>query len=185
MQQIRVVDNGIDVEIYENAREEAGNSSQYHTAHRSTSLIDNPMLKYHWTVYDRCTDQKIRNEPIRKLETEVQKHLDFKNELIRVYVNASTYGTEDNIHEDEVDVEKGCTVIVYLNWGWHPEWCGQTLFYDRNVKEFKDLDIQYSVLPKVNRMVIFDKTILHSASPLSRRFFDVRYACVFKYEDVS
>lgn len=137
-------------------------------------------FKYNHTFFHEESGQDIQDENLNKLWVEVQKHLPSRSRLHRAYVNAHTYGVEDVIHKDDAEIKNGLTVIVYFCNDWYPEWFGQTIFFSSIDKHHNEI-IQ-SVIPKFNRILVFDKDIPHCVSPLSRRFAGVRLTCMFKVE---
>lgn len=137
-------------------------------------------FKYNWMFYNTLDNKNIEDNKIRQLWEEVQKHLPANICLHRGYVNAHTYGVEDSIHVDDPDIKKGLTVVVYFCSNWYPEWFGQTMFFESFDKHHNE--ITKSVLPKFNRMLVFDKNVPHCVSPLSRRFTGIRLTCMFKVE---
>jgi len=92
--------------------------------------------------------------------------------LLRSYIKTYTYGTDGYVHTDmgnyRFDIEGEApsdgfeTAILYLNKQWKADWFGATLLYDEQE------DIEIGVLPKYNRLFIFDGRQPHSSSPLSR-----------------
>jgi hypothetical protein len=111
-------------------------------------------------------------------------------EIYRSYINAMSFGMEDTIHQDEIELEDGMTLLIYLCNGWFPEWFGQTVFFknigkDNNrEKGFFGAEIAESILPRYNLAILFDKNIYHCVSPISRRFAGVRYTCMFKLKKI-
>lgn len=163
--------------------------SMMHGAGTGFSSEGTQILKSNWLLYDRDdpTDGGVGDvsrlpEPFNRLWEQVKPHVGENTELFKVYINAHTYGVEDNIHTDDDRIPKGKTVIVYLCNRWNPEWAGQTVFY--NERDIFEKDIVYSCLPKYNRMVIFDKSIPHAVAPMSRRYMGLRLTCMFKVEDL-
>lgn len=106
----------------------------------------------------------------------------------RAYINAMKFGDEDSIHEDDVELESGLTAIIYLNEAWYPEWFGQTVLFngtsaDRDTNYINN-DIIASILPKPNRLVVFDKKTPHCVAPISHRFSGIRYTLMYKMEKI-
>ena len=105
--------------------------------------------------------------------------------LMRCYVNGYTYGTDAYSHVDDVHMMKYTgkmcseTAIIYLNQEWNIDWAGETVIFN----EAKD-DVELSVLPKKNRLFVFDSTLLHAARPMSRLCPTLRVVLVFKTGDL-
>lgn len=174
---IQVIDDKLPEQLLRFCIREAEFSTNYGVLH---SAGDGSYgFKYNWMFFK--TDQpRIENNLINELWQEVQKHLPNNIKLHRGYINAHTYGVEDAIHQDDPDFLKGLTVIVYFCNDWYPEWFGQTMFF--NSLDKHNNEIVKSVIPKFNRVLIFDKNIPHCVSPLSRKFTGVRLTCMFKVE---
>lgn len=92
--------------------------------------------------------------------------------LIRCYVNSHVYGAEGYPHIDSTE-DKDVTAVVYLNKEWRREWAGETVYFDGE-------DIVFSVLPKFNRLVLFQASRWHVARSVSRTCPIERVALVFK-----
>lgn len=174
---IKIIDNQLPERLLLDCVKEAETSSSYSVLHGAADGAQN--FKYSWHLFHRDTDERIQNPLFAQLWEEVKKYLPLKSCLHRVYVNSHTYGVEDVIHIDDLDLEKGITVIVYLCNAWYPEWFGQTLFFSSEDR-LNHNEIIQSIIPKPNRVLMFDKRIPHCVSPLSRRFTGVRLTCMFK-----
>jgi 2OG-Fe(II) oxygenase superfamily len=110
-----------------------------------------------------------------------------KRALLRCYVNAYTYGTEGYIHRDEswhykeanANREKTTeTIIIFLNKNWHGDYAGETVIFN------EEGDIEFAVIPKFNRMLIFDSTKLHVGRSVSRMCHELRTVLVFKTDRI-
>lgn len=109
-----------------------------------------------------------------------------KRALLRTYINGYTFGTDGYYHADDnwIAEKYGTdvlteTIIVYLNQHWNKDWGGETSIVN------SEGDIEFSVLPKANRVLVFDSNKLHSARPLSRICPELRSVLVFKTIDAS
>jgi hypothetical protein len=175
---IKLIDSVIPQDILDSCIQEAEVSKNYGVLHPGGDGFYG--FKYNWTFAPVNEPEKFVNKPFISLWEEVKKHLPDNVRLHRAYVNAHTYGVEDGIHTDDKDIENGLTVIVYLCNSWYPEWFGQTMFFESVDRQTNE--IVCSVLPKYNRVLIFDKSIPHCVSPLSRKFTGIRLTCMFKVE---
>ena len=102
-----------------------------------------------------------------------------RNLLYGAYMNVLKHGDAPRIHCDAPSwVDNQCTMIVYFNQKWHPNYGGETIFYDDK------LDIVHAVVPKPGRVVIFDGRIPHSARPPTPYFLWNRYMMAFKFMGV-
>jgi hypothetical protein len=93
--------------------------------------------------------------------------------LIRCYLNGYTYGTDSYFHLDSQRPDEHTTVI-YVNDYWDPDWAGETVFLDARDEIVK------SVLPKVNRAIIFPANMKHAARGVSRQCPVLRKTLIFK-----
>ena len=106
-----------------------------------------------------------------------------KRGIIRCYYKHYTYGTDAYIHKDvshNAGWDSECeTAILYLTKDWDPQWYGMTNLYDESGYE-----VYKSVMPKYNRLFIFDGRQFHSATPLSRACGSSKKILVFNYMPV-
>ena len=93
--------------------------------------------------------------------------------LIRCYLNGYTYGTDGYFHADS-DRAGEHTTILYMNDYWEPDWAGETVFLG------EDGDIVQSVLPRMNRAVIFPAAMQHAGRSVSRKCMVLRKTLIFK-----
>jgi Rps23 Pro-64 3,4-dihydroxylase Tpa1-like proline 4-hydroxylase len=176
---IKIIDNCLPENLLIECIKRAELSKNYSVLH-SAGGSGSHYFKYNWMFCSVTDNGIIEDKEIKNLWGEVQKCLPTNIRLHRGYVNAHTYGVEDTIHIDDPEIKNGLTVIVYLCNDWYPEWFGQTMFF--NLSDKHNNEIIQSVLPRFNRILIFDKNILHCVSPLSRRFTGIRLTCMFKVE---
>jgi len=109
-------------------------------------------------------------------------HITGAKNLVRAYANGYTYGTDATAHRDDSIIyrteahprDRPATILFYLNDEWNKDWAGETVFFD------DDGEILASVLPKRNRVCVFDGTIQHAARPVSRYCVTLRKIFVFK-----
>ena len=94
--------------------------------------------------------------------------------LTRCYANGMPSGAEGGLHLDS-DVASHMTVIYYPHLNWHPNFGGETVFFDKTGS-----DIVAAVYPRPNRVAIFSGTIPHVARPTSKRCSDLRITLMFK-----
>ena len=108
-----------------------------------------------------------------------KKHNFLKNEdlvLLRCYINGHTYGVEGYFHQDSQRFDE-ITTVLYMNEEWLPNWAGETVFLNTENKT----QLQRSILPYPNRMVIFPSKIPHAARGVSRKCMDLRQTFMFKF----
>jgi len=175
---IKVIDNVLPNDTLYGATITAERSKTYGLLHGAGFSRD--QFKYNWPLYSSVDGTPFENEEMLELWSEVKKHIPNNTRLHRAYINAHTYGVEDTIHQDDQDLKQGLTVIVYLCHGWYAQWGGSTNIYSGNSAD--NLEITHAILPKKNRILIFDKDLPHMVTPLSRLFTGVRLTCMFKLE---
>jgi hypothetical protein len=106
------------------------------------------------------------------------------------YINVLSYGVEAHPHIDFED-KNSTTVILYLCEAWNCYWSGETVFFknqwvDNPADEsFYTNEIIKSVLPRKNRIVLFEGNIVHSVRPLSKTYKDLRLTLMFKLRNIS
>jgi len=177
---INLIDNAISNDVLHKAIIKAESSKCYTPLHGAGMSRD--MFKYNWMLFDEAKGVKFEDEALLRLWEEVKTYVPQNTKLRRAYINAHTFGVEDTIHIDDPEFANGYTVIVYLCNDWYAEWGGMTCTYSGQANNA--LDITAAVVPKRNRVIIFDKNILHMVTPLSKRFTGVRLTCMFKLEVV-
>lgn len=96
--------------------------------------------------------------------------------MYRSYCNFASYGDVLFIHTDCQPGARELTALWFIASEWHPEWGGETLFYD------SDMDPQFVVGPRPGRLVIFDGAIPHAGRPPTRICFAPRYTYAMKFE---
>jgi hypothetical protein len=160
-------------------------------------------LDCYWTVniygrlylaksIDEIKNYEFKFKEIKVLWDEFSKKFNVPIEnLESCYINGLTFGTEAYPHTDFG--EKGnVSVIIYLCESWNSYWAGETAFFDKHFifndptnEIFYQHDIIKSVLPKFNRMVLFDGNITHAVRPISKSFKGLRKTLMFKLKNTS
>jgi hypothetical protein len=99
--------------------------------------------------------------------------------LSRSYASANNYGAIGEYHLDDGAKEYNeiITIMFYLNNNWGIDFGGETFF----LNEKKD-EIDYAIIPKPGRALIFDGFITHKPAPLNRNYNDLRMVLTFKYK---
>jgi hypothetical protein len=158
----------------------ANNEKTYDQGHWNRVILNNSCV----LPFDHFRMPFINSHShIKTLWTTI-KNLIGERSLLRVYINAYTYGTDGYAHRDDIWIPKNFgpdalseTVIVYLNEKWDIDWAGETVIFDDND------EIEKSVLPKYGRVLSFNSNKLHAARPLSRACSSLRSVLVFKTID--
>lgn len=96
------------------------------------------------------------------------------HEVVRVYANAHTYGTDGYVHTDSTDADYYST-ICYVHPTWHYDWAGDLVFFDEGFAE-----IVRAIYARPGRIVTFHGNVPHCARPLSRDCKALRMSLVFK-----
>jgi SM-20-related protein len=93
--------------------------------------------------------------------------------LLRLYLNAHTFGTDGSVHTD-TSRDDELTLVLFLNKDWKPDFGGETSVFDGAG------DIEKSVLPRTNRLLTFPSDRVHGPRPLSKLFGGLRVVLVAK-----
>lgn len=140
------------------------------------------------TLRKKCDEFKVKE--IKCLWDEFSKKFNVSIESLEsCYLNGLTFGIEAFPHTD-FTTEGSTSVIIYLCESWNSFWSGETVFFDRNFVSdptneiFYQHDIIKSVLPKFNRMVLFDGNITHAVRPISKSFKGLRKTLMFKLRNM-
>lgn len=110
--------------------------------------------------------------------------------LYSVYLNGLTHGVEAHLHIDSCHPD-AITVICYLCSDWNSYWSGATSFYDGEFSNdpgnpvFYSQDIQKTVLPRYNRIVVFSSNIIHAVHLISKSYRGLRKTLMFKIKNTN
>ena len=96
--------------------------------------------------------------------------------LMRCYANGHPFGSDGSVHTDSLS-ERSFTSIYYAHDKWHPNWGGETVFFNKN-----KTDIITSIYPKPNRLIIFRGLVPHLARGATRVCPVLRVTLMFKTE---
>lgn len=88
--------------------------------------------------------------------------------LSHTYCAAMRYGDNTMIHRD-IHCPDCMTFLYYANVYWHPEWGGETIFYD------DDKNAMFAVNPKPGRLVLFNAQLYHRTGIPQRDCSSHRY----------
>lgn len=105
-------------------------------------------------------------------------------ELDNILANAQSMGQDGSPHYDNND-PRYYTFILYSNPEWDYQWGGQTVFFDRYVKENTDEQVTLSdetkvIYPIPNTAAFFPANIYHYGISPSRDFYGMRYSLAFR-----
>ncbi len=124
--------------------------------------------------YD-CADELHKRAPaLYQLWSALEKTLLNGHVLHRCYANGLPFGCEGTIHTDS-NSTLDHTSIYYPGVEWHPNWGGETVFFNR-----EETDIVAAVYPKPNRFLMFPATTPHVARGVSRLCPQLRITLMFK-----
>jgi len=189
---IHVVDNFYNTKNLNNVIQK---SNEYKWTFGRSDLIDD----IYWTVqvYGLLLNTEINYgsfnfKEIEQLWDEFSNKFKVpKKKLYSCYLNGITYGLEAYAHVDASEADCWTSVITYVTDEWNSHWGGETSFFDKHfVKDpsnriFYQHDIIKSVLPKYNRMVIFNSNTTHAVRTISKSFKGLRKTLMFKIKDMS
>jgi hypothetical protein len=139
----------------------------------------------HWSKYFFSSENMQEGVPalshifeelvIQEMYEFMKPHLPPNSRLLRCYANGQTYGTDSKLHHD--DSRPGTfTILFYPMETWRSDWAGETIFWNRETQE-----IDTSIHPKSNRLVIFPATFWHGARPVSRYCEALRITLMWKF----
>lgn len=135
--------------------------------------------KYFFQAQDNqgvCIDQVQMSADIIQEMLEILKpHLPPNTCLLRCYANGQTYGTDSKLHSDD-SRPNTFTVMFYPMKEWRSDWAGETVFWNRQTQE-----LDTSIHPKSNRLVVFPAPYWHGARPVSRYCEDLRITLMWKF----
>jgi len=92
----------------------------------------------------------------------------------RAYVNCSVYGDSYYTHRDCAEHEQHVTALYYANLEWHPDWGGETIYYN------DEEDAEIVVMPRAGRLVIARGAVLHRGNVPARGCYEERYTLAYK-----
>jgi hypothetical protein len=78
------------------------------------------------------------------------------------------------MHRDCEPADRHVTALYYANSQWHPDWGGETIYYN------DDEDAELAVLPRLGRLVIARGAILHRGTVPTRICYEERYTLAYK-----
>jgi SM-20-related protein len=96
------------------------------------------------------------------------------HDLTRCYANGYPYGSDGGLHYD-ANLPHHFTAIYYPHLTWHPNWAGETVFFNASGDE-----IIASIYPRPNRLLVFPGTLAHVARGVSRVCPEMRITLMFK-----
>lgn len=115
----------------------------------------------------------IENKLILQIWESIE-HLYRGHTLVRCYANASTVGTDNRTHTDSPFLN-AFTTILYVNPQWHVDWGGDTIVWDREIRQ-----IVSSTLPKFRSMLTIPGQYWHGVRPISGYCDELRITLMFK-----
>ena len=145
--------------------------------HQFYNFVPKSSPDYYQDAGIEGSDDPLYLDVLEYLEAYIPDFPPRKN-LYASYVNVLRYGNNPGIHVDAPSfVPDNKTVLVYLNAYWHPDFAGETVFFNH------EMDACKLVAPRPGRVVIFDGRIPHTGRPPSSRFMYNRYVLAYKYMD--
>jgi len=95
--------------------------------------------------------------------------------LVRCYPNAYPYGCEGTVHRD-ADDPRHYTAIFYPHAEWSLNWAGETMLFSLQ----QPPEVLATVVPRPNRLVVFQGIIPHVARGITRSCPVLRRTLMFK-----
>lgn len=105
----------------------------------------------------------------------LNKEIMKQHRLVRAYANAHTYGGEGYIHVDGKGADGYFSSVYFCHREWQAGWSGELVFFTQDQSE-----IEFAVVPKPRRLVVFPGAIPHVVRPPSRSCTLLRMSLVFK-----
>lgn len=158
----------------------------------------------YWTIFvygdtyevnnDKIIVKNFKYQEVKNCWEAVKEKFNFKltdNNLDSCYLNGLTHGLESHAHIDSGGKVNFVTVVCYICEFWNSHWSGETCFYNMDYSDNPSDDIYYnheiirSVLPKYNRVVLFDGNVVHSVKPISKTFKGLRKTLMFKLKNIN
>jgi Rps23 Pro-64 3,4-dihydroxylase Tpa1-like proline 4-hydroxylase len=150
---------------------------------RKITWTINPQLdgKYsnHLTyqMIDEGLNENKLKQPYKQLVQFISEKINRKVFPHNMYYNLYQHGNECGIHVDRNTVNTNLTCIIYLTDDWSADWHGQTNFYSDD-----ETKIICSSIPYPNHAVIFDSSIKHGVSPISKNCYKDRIILVLQLD---
>ena len=139
----------------------------------------------HWSKYFCSAEDSGKGIPLNTVQFSeeliqtmfetLKPHLPPDAHLLRCYANGQTYGTDSKLHADDMRPNT-FTVLYYPMETWRSDWAGETVFWNRETQE-----LDTSIHPKSNRLVIFPSQYWHGARPVSRYCEELRITLMWKF----
>ena len=151
-----------------------------------------PISEWGYTLIDSPGDQWYENklkdkaqELYKKLEGYISEMFDVKVILNGGHMNATTFGQDSMIHYDNPD-GSNAFFLVFFNDDMNAYDGGELQTYinlnpnrDENI-DFHQSETNYSINPKVGRILLVDSRILHRGLAPTRFYPGTRFTIVFK-----
>lgn len=186
---LRVIDNAIPERIMHQWSEGVLNNEHRrqdigHDFMSSQTVIENEVVPHDIKSTSQL-DQDVRDLTVRHIKEVVYTDL---CDISAWYTNIITLDSQGWVHRDS-SAPPNCTFtsLWFPHGEWHINWGGETLFYcidtsdvaffnkalkiNSGSNELRDMLEEChitAVVPKPNRMIIFDSSLLHSARPPQR-----------------
>lgn len=170
MIELDIADNWLSAEQHEEVWNKTRYAKGWHFGQRSVSG------GIGFWMLDLDDDPLFTDTLLKQIEKDTGK----KFELQRVYANGQTHGLCGSLHQDVVDAPEGeyYTVLYYVNKIWNPVWGGNTVWFDKDNVEIRQ------VYPTPNTAVMFDSNILHAGIEPTRHCTELRVSVAWKLKVV-
>jgi SM-20-related protein len=150
---IHIVDNALSQSDHENLYRYVS-ASRFKIGYEDTDAIERANNKYIHSAF--TIDEYVESGFKNSLEkTELWSLVKDKN-VARCTINLSTPSDTNYLHTHKNQL----VLLYYLNLDWKPEWAGETLFYEDQLRE-----IIFASMYTPRRLILFDGDIPHSIRP--------------------
>ena len=184
LDKVSVLDNFFPEDLNEKAIEYFQKDVEWKFGAKSVKTMMRQSLS-HWVKYLFQADSletgvpvediTFKEEVVQSLFEQLTQHLPKDTRLLRCYANGMTYGIDGKLHHD--DARDGTfTVLYYPMKSWFSDWAGETIFWNK-----EKYDVEQSVHPKSNRIIVFPAKVWHGARPVSRYCEELRITLMWKF----
>ena len=109
------------------------------------------------------------------LQAHVREHLGEGYQPYDVSINHLRFGDNPVEHRDNNNPDVShMTLLLYLNPDWHRDYSGESVVYG------EDGEVEYAVMPRFQRLAMWDGATMHSARAPTPAFSGVRYTLAIK-----
>lgn len=156
-------------------RSDAGSKAGYTFFHKHFAGNVRPD-NYGADQYECESELLATASPIAAMWVALRDNILSGHRLVRCYANGLPFGCDGTVHTDSVS-PNSYTAIYYPHPMWHPDWAGETVFFNPDRS-----DVIAACYPKPNRLLVFAGTHPHCGRGVSRACPMMRVTLMFKTE---